>query len=109
MLEKAISTAAKFQLFEFNDDLTRSNFRNIVEPFRRGVQAKRGISDFVVICDETNNTPDVIDANEFKADIFIKPARSINYITLNFVAVRSGVDFEEVAGRQVYGDRRWQY
>jgi phage tail sheath protein FI len=98
-LEARIEIAARTQLFEFNDDLTRSNFRNIVEPFLRGVQAKRGISDFVVICDETNNTPDVIDANEFKADIFIKPARSINFIGLTFVATRTGVSFSEVIGR----------
>lgn len=98
-LEASIEVAARTQLFEFNDDITRSNFRNIVEPFLRDVQAKRGISDFVVICDETNNTPDVIDANEFKADIFIKPARSINFIGLTFVATRTGVAFEEVIGR----------
>ena len=98
-LEARIEIAARTQLFEFNDDLTRSNFRNIVEPFLRGVQAKRGLSDFLVICDESNNTPDVIDANEFKADIFIKPARSINFIGLTFVATRTGVSFSEVAGR----------
>ena len=98
-LEARIEIAARTQLFEFNDEITRSNFRNIVEPFLRGVQAKRGITDFVVICDETNNTPDVIDANEFKADIFIKPARSINFIGLTFVATRTGVSFSEVAGR----------
>ena len=98
-LEARIEIAARTQLFEFNDDLTRANFRNIVEPFLRGVQAKRGLSDFLVICDETNNTPDVIDANEFKADIFIKPARSINFIGLTFVATRTGVSFSEVAGR----------
>ena len=98
-LEARIEIAARTQLFEFNDEITRANFRNIVEPFLRGVQAKRGISDFLVICDETNNTPDVIDANEFKADIFIKPARSINFIGLTFVATRTGVSFSEVAGR----------
>ena len=98
-LEARIEIAARTQLFEFNDEITRSNFRNIVEPFLRGVQSKRGISDFVVICDETNNTPDVIDANEFKADIFIKPARSINFIGLTFVATRTGVSFSEVIGR----------
>ena len=98
-LEARIEIAARTQLFEFNDDITRANFRNIVEPFLRGVQAKRGLSDFLVICDETNNTPDVIDANEFKADIFIKPARSINFIGLTFVATRTGVSFAEVAGR----------
>ena len=82
---------ARSQLFEFNDDLTRTNFLNIVEPFLRDVKAKRGISDFVVICDETNNTPDVIDANTFKADIFVKPASSINFIGLTFVATRTGI------------------
>ena len=97
-LEKAISTASKFQLFEFNDEFTRANFRNIVEPFLREIQGRRGITDFAVICDETNNTGDVIDRNEFKADIFIKPARSINFITLTFIATRTGVSFDEVAG-----------
>ena len=98
VLEKAISTASKFQLFEFNDEFTRANFRNIVEPFLREVQGRRGITDFLVVCDETNNTGDVIDRNEFKAEIFIKPARSINFITLSFVATRTGVSFDEVAG-----------
>ena len=98
-LEKAISAAARDQLFEFNDDITRTNFVNIIEPFLRDVQAKRGISDFLVVCDETNNTPDVIDRNEFIADIFIKPARSINFIGLTFVATRTGISFEEVVGR----------
>ena len=97
-LEKAISTASKFQLFEFNDEFTRANFRNIVEPFLREVQGRRGITDFLVVCDETNNTGDVIDRNEFVAEIFIKPARSINFITLSFVATRTGVSFDEVAG-----------
>jgi len=97
-LEKAISTASKFQLFEFNDEFTRANFRNIVEPFLREVQGRRGITDFLVVCDETNNTGDVIDRNEFVAEIFVKPARSINFITLSFVATRTGVAFEEVAG-----------
>ena len=97
-LEKAISTASKFQLFEFNDEFTRAQFRNIVEPFLRDVQGRRGITDFLVVCDETNNTGEVIDRNEFKADIFIKPARSINFITLTFVATRTGVAFEEVIG-----------
>lgn len=96
-LEKAISTAAKFQLFEFNDEFTRANFRNIVEPFLREVQGRKGITDFLVVCDETNNTGDVIDRNEFVAEIFVKPARSINFITLQFVATRTGVSFEEVA------------
>ena len=98
-VEASIEAAARDQLFEFNDSVTRSNFLNIVEPYLRDVQAKRGISDFLVICDETNNTPDVIDANEFRADIFIKPARSINFIGLTFVATRTGVSFEEIAGR----------
>ena len=97
-LEKAISTASKFQLFEFNDEFTRAQFRNIVEPFLRDVQGRRGITDFLVVCDETNNTAAVIDRNEFKADIFVKPARSINFIQLNFVATRTGVAFEEVVG-----------
>jgi len=97
-LEEAISRAAKDQLFEFNDSLTRTNFVNTIEPFLRDVQAKRGIFDYVVICDETNNTAAVIDNNEFIADIYIKPARSINFIGLNFVATRTGVAFEEVIG-----------
>jgi len=97
-LEKAVSTASKFQLFEFNDEFTRANFRNIVEPFLREVQGRRGITDFLVVCDETNNTGDVIDRNEFVAEIFVKPARSVNFITLSFVATRTGVSFEEVAG-----------
>jgi len=97
-LEKAISTASKFQLFEFNDEFTRANFRNIVEPFLREVQGRRGITDFLVVCDETNNTGEVIDRNEFVAEIFVKPARSINFITLQFIATRTGVSFEEVAG-----------
>ena len=98
VLEKAISTASKFQLFEFNDEFTRANFRNIVEPFLREVQGRRGITDFLVVCDETNNTGDVIDRNEFVAEIFVKPARSINFITLQFIATRTGVSFDEVAG-----------
>ena len=97
-LEKAVATASKFQLFEFNDEFTRANFRNIVEPFLREVQGRRGITDFLVVCDETNNTGEVIDRNEFVAEIFVKPARSINFITLQFVATRTGVSFEEVAG-----------
>jgi uncharacterized protein YaiE (UPF0345 family) len=97
-LEDAISAAAKDQLFEFNDEITRTNFVNIVEPFLRDVQAKRGIFDFRVICDESNNTASVIDNNEFLADIYIKPTRSINYIGLTFVATRSGVSFDEVIG-----------
>ena len=98
-LEKAISTSAKDQLFEFNDEITRTNFVNSVEPFLRDIQAKRGIFDYVVVCDETNNTAAVIDNNEFVADIYIKPARSINYIGLTFVATRTGVSFEEVIGK----------
>ena len=97
-LEKAIATASKFQLFEFNDEFTRANFRNIVEPFLREVQGRRGLTDFLVVCDETNNTGEVIDRNEFIAEIFIKPARSINFITLQFIATRTGVSFDEVAG-----------
>ena len=99
VLEKAISTASKFTLFELNDEFTRAQFVSMVEPFLRTVQGRRGITDFRVVCDETNNTPDVIDRNEFVGDIYIKPARSINFIRLNFVAVRTGVAFEEVAGK----------
>ncbi len=97
-LEKAIATAAKFQLFELNDEFTRATFRNLVEPFLRDVQGRRGITDFLVVCDETNNTGQVIDSNRFVADIFIKPARSINFITLNFIATRTGVEFSEIVG-----------
>jgi phage tail sheath protein FI len=97
-IEDSIERAAKDQLFEFNDVITRSNFVNIVEPFLRDVKAKRGMTDFVVICDETNNTPDIVDSNQFRADIFVKPARSINFIGLTFVATRTGVSFEEVVG-----------
>jgi phage tail sheath protein FI len=99
VLEKAISTAAKFALFEFNDDFTRAAFRNLVEPYLRDVQGRRGIYDFRVVCDATNNTPEVIDANQFRGDIYIKPARSINFIQLNFVAVRTGVEFDEIVGK----------
>lgn len=99
VLEKAISTAAKFTLFEFNDTFTRAQFRNLVEPFLRDVLGRRGIYDYRVVCDETNNTPEVIDRNEFVGDIYIKPARSINYIQLNFVAVRTGVEFSEIVGQ----------
>jgi len=98
VLEKAISTASKFTLFEFNDDFTRSQFRNLVDPFLRDVQGRRGITDFRVVCDNTNNTGEVIDRNEFVGDIYIKPARSINFIQLNFVAVRTGVEFNEIVG-----------
>ena len=97
-LEKAISTAAKAQLFEFNDEFTRAQFRNLVEPFLRDVKGRRGLTDFLVVCDNTNNTQAVIDGNKFVADIFVKPARSINFITLSFVATRSGVEFSEISG-----------
>jgi len=97
-IEDTISRAARAQLFEFNDVITRSNFVNIVEPYLRDVKSKRGITDFLVVCDESNNTPDVIDSNQFRADIFIKPARSINFIGLTFVANRTGISFEEVVG-----------
>ena len=98
ILEKAIATAAKFQLFEFNDEFTRSQFRNLIIPFLRDVQSRRGVQDFKVVCDESNNTGSVIDRNEFVADIYIKPNRSINFIQLNFIATGSGVSFEEVGG-----------
>ena len=98
LLEKAIATAAKFQLFEFNDEFTRAQFRNLVEPFLRDVQGRRGITDFSVVADASNNTGEVIDRNEFVADIFVKPSRSINFITLSFVATRTGVAFSEVGG-----------
>ena len=98
MLEKAISLASRYQLFEFNDAFTRAQFRNLVEPFLRDVKGRRGVYDFRVICDETNNTGEVIDQNSFVADIYIKPARSVNFITLNFVATRTGVAFEEIVG-----------
>lgn len=98
VLEKAIATAAKYQLFELNDEFTRSMFRNMTEPFLRDVKGRRGVTDFLVVCDETNNTGQVIDANRFVADIYIKPARSINFITLNFIATRTGVEFSEIVG-----------
>jgi hypothetical protein len=98
-VEQALERSAQAQLFELNDQITRANFVNIVEPYLRDVQAKRGLYGFLVVCDETNNTPDVIDNNEFRADIFLKPAKSINYVTLTFVATRTGVSFEEVVGR----------
>ena len=98
LLEKAIATASKFQLFEFNDEFTRAQFRNLVEPFLRDIQGRRGFTDFKVKCDDSNNTGEVIDKNQFIADIFIKPARSINFITLNFIATRTGVAFSEVGG-----------
>jgi len=98
VLEKSIATSAKFTLFEFNDEFTRSQFTALIEPFLRDVQGRRGIYDFKVVCDDTNNTGEVIDRNEFVGDIFIQPARSINFIQLNFVAVRTGVDFNEIVG-----------
>jgi hypothetical protein len=97
-IEQSLQRAAQAQLFELNDELTRANFKNIVEPYLRDIQAKRGLYGFLVVCDTTNNTPDVIDNNEFRADIYLKPAKSINYVTLTFVATRTGVSFEEVAG-----------
>jgi phage tail sheath protein FI len=97
-IENAISQAAKDALFEFNDEITRTNFVNTIEPFLRDVQSKRGIFDYIVVCDETNNTAAVIDNNEFIADIYIKPSRSINFIGLNFIATKTGVNFEEVIG-----------
>jgi hypothetical protein len=97
-IEKSIAAAAKNILFEFNDEFTRAEFVNVVEPLLREIKGRRGITDFKVVCDETNNTPAVVDRNEFVASMFIKPARSINFVTLNFVAVRTGVDFEEVVG-----------
>jgi hypothetical protein len=99
VLEKSIARAARFSLFEFNDQFTRAQFVSLVEPFLRDVQGRRGITDFRVVCDETNNTGEVIDRNEFIGDIYIKPARSINFIQLNFVAVRTGVSFDEVVGK----------
>lgn len=99
VLEKAIARAAKYSLFEFNDAFTRAQFVNLVEPFLRDVKGRRGIFDYRVVCDETNNTPEVIDRNEFVGDIYVKPARSINFIQLNFVAVRTGVSFDEIVGK----------
>ena len=98
MLEKAISNAAKSFLFEFNDEFTRTQFRNLVEPFLRDVQGRRGIYDYKVVCDDSNNTAEVVDQNRFVGDIYVKPAKSINYIQLNFVAVRSGIEFSEIVG-----------
>jgi phage tail sheath protein FI len=99
VLEKAIARAARTSLFEFNDQFTRAQFVSLVEPFLRDVQGRRGIADFRVVCDESNNTGEIIDRNEFVGDIYIKPARSINFIQLNFVAVRTGVSFDEVVGK----------
>jgi phage tail sheath protein FI len=98
VLEKAISTAATSTLFELNDDFTRAQFRNLVEPYLRDIQARRGIYDYRVVCDSTNNTAERVDRNEFWGDIYIKPARAVNFIQLNFVAVRSGVNFDEIVG-----------
>ena len=97
-IQQAIKSAADSQLFEFNDATTRANFVNIVEPYLRDVKIKRGITDFLLICDESNNTPDVIDRNEFIADIYVKPARSINFVGLTFVATRTGVSFDSIVG-----------
>ena len=99
VLEKAIARAAKYSLFEFNDEFTRAQFVSMVEPFLRDVKGRRGIYDYRVVCDSSNNTGEVIDRNEFIGDIYIKPSRSINFITLNFVAVRTGVSFDEVVGK----------
>ena len=98
VLQRTIANAAKYQLFELNDEFTRASFKNTIEPFLRDVQGRRGITDFRVVCDETNNTPEVIDGNEFVGDIYVKPARSINYIKLNFIATRTGVEFKEIVG-----------
>ena len=98
VIERSIAEAGKNAMFEFNDEFTRAEFVNIVEPFLREIQGRRGITDFRVVCDETNNNQEVIDNNQFVANIFVKPARSINFVQLNFVAVRTGVDFEEVVG-----------
>jgi phage tail sheath protein FI len=99
VLEKAIAKASRYFLFEFNDAFTRAQFINSVEPYLRDIQGRRGIYDFHVVCDETNNTAEIIDRNEFIGDIYIKPARSINFIQLNFIAVRTGVEFSEIVGR----------
>ena len=99
VLEKAIAVAAKYSLFEFNDQFTQAQFVALVEPFLRDVKGRRGIYDYRVVCDSTNNTPEVVDSNRFVGDIYIKPARSINFIQLNFVAVRTGVDFTEIVGK----------
>ena len=99
ILEKAVATASNFTLFEFNDEFTRAQFVNLIEPFLRDIQGRRGIYDYRVVCDTTNNTPEIIDRNEFVGDIYVKPARSVNFIRLNFVSVRTGVEFEEIVGR----------
>ena len=97
-VEQALARFADAQLFELNDEITRANFVNVVEPYLSDIQSKRGLYGYLVVCDETNNTPDIIDNNEFRADIYLKPTKSINYVTLTFVATRTGVSFEEVAG-----------
>lgn len=99
VLEKAISKAAQSSLFEFNDNFTRTQFKNLIDPYLRQIQGRRGITDYRIVCDETNNTGQVIDSNQFVGDIYIKPARSINFIQLNFVAVRTGVDFSTIVGQ----------
>ena len=99
ILEKAVATASQFTLFEFNDEFTRAQFVNLIEPFLRDIQGRRGIYDYRVVCDATNNTPEIVDRNEFVGDIYVKPARSVNFIRLNFVSVRTGVEFEEIVGR----------
>lgn len=99
VLEKAVATASNFTLFEFNDEFTRAQFVNLIEPFLRDIQGRRGIYDYRVVCDATNNTPEIVDRNEFVGDIYVKPARSVNFIRLNFVSVRTGVEFEEIVGR----------
>ena len=98
VIEKAIATAAKSQLFELNDEFTRTGFKNIVDPYLRGVQARRGVVDYLVVCDSSNNPPDAIDRGEFFAEIFVKPTRSINFITLQFTATRTGASFAEIVG-----------
>lgn len=103
VLEKAIAVSAKYTLFEFNDSFTQAQFRNLINPFLRDVKGRRGITDFLVVCDATNNTPQVVDSNQFVGDIYIKPARAINFIQLNFVAVASGVQFNEVVGHTGLG------
>jgi phage tail sheath protein FI len=98
VMRKAISKSARYFLFEFNDSFTRAQFKNMVNPYLANIKGRRGLYDFLVVCDETNNTPVVIDANEFIADIYVKPARSINFIYLNFIATPTGADFSEVIG-----------
>ena len=99
VLEKAIQEVAKTFLFEFNDEFTQAQFRNVINPYLRDIQGRRGITDYLVVCDATNNTPQVVDSNQFVGDIYIKPERSINFIQLNFVAVNTGVEFQEIVGQ----------